>query len=494
MLIGFTGIVLIARLLTPAEIGVYSVASAVTGIAHMLRDFGVGNYLIQERELTRERIQTALTVAIITSCIAGGLLYFISPWAAIFYNEPGLVSLIRVQCINFLIIPFTAPVLSLLRRDMQFAVLFRINVICSLVQFVVSVGLAILEYGYMSLAWASVANVTCLILLVNLSRPQDAWIMPGLKEWRRIASFGAQTSIAAIVTEVAMNMNDLILGRLLGFQAVAFYSRAQGLIYLFHRDMMNAVRKVAFPAFSQAVRENKNLLQAYLLSVNYITVFAWPFYAFLGLYADPIVHLMFGDQWDASIPLVRILVFAGAVGAFWNLWGNALLATGHVNKTMRSELIIQPIRIVLVFYAASISIKMTCYALIIIYIFQMWLSTYYLNQTIGLRLRFLLLNNLNSIAVTVICMILPTLGYWYLPMYFTLVGSLFISALACGLSWLFGVFIIKHPIRAELIRLFQLGSKKLVFLILFDNDKYIRVYIARYFGDNCSGFMFSYVT
>ncbi len=462
MVISFVGIMLIARLLTPAEIGIYSVASAVTGIAQMLRDFGIGNYLIQERELTRERIQTALTVAIITSWTAGGLLYFSSPWAAAFYSEPGLADLIKIQCINFLVIPFTAPILALLRRDMQFAVLFRISVICSIVQFVVSVGLATLGYGYMSLAWASVANVMCLMLLVNASRPKEAWIMPGLKEWRRIASFGAQTSVASIITEIAMNMNDLILGRLLGFQAVAFYSRAQGLIYLFHRDMMNAVRRVAFPAFAQAVREDKNLLKSYLLSVNYITVFAWPFYAFLGLYAYPIIQLMFGDQWDEAIPLVRILVFAGAVGALWNLWSNALLATGHVNEVMRSEIIVQIARVILVFYAASISIKMTCYALIVIYIFQLWISTHYLNQTIGLQLKILLLNNLNSVAVTIICMVLPTLGYWYLPTYLTPMGSLFVSALACGLSWLFGVFVIKHPVHTELVRLLQLRSKKLV--------------------------------
>lgn len=462
MLISFVGIMLISRLLTPAEIGIYSVALAVTGIAQMLRDFGVGSYLIQERELTRERIQTALTVTIITSWTAGSLLYLLSSWVAVFYNEPGLVDLIRVQCINFIIIPFTAPVLSLLRRDMQFFVLFRISIICSLVQLTVSVGLAILGYGYMSLAWASVANVACLMLLVNLNRPQDAWIMPGLKEWRRIASFGAQTSIAAVVTEIAMNMNDLILGRFLGFQAVALYSRAQGLIYLFHRDMVNAVRKVAFPVFAQAARENKDLLKAYLLSVNYITVFAWPFYAFLGLYAYPIIRLMFGDQWDEAIPLVRILVFAGAVGAFWNLWSNALLATGHVNKIMRSELVIQPIRIGLIFYAASVSIEMTCYALIVIYIFQLWISTHYLNQTIGLQLRILLLNNLNSMAVTVICMIVPSLCFWFLSEQITQVQLLIIGVVTCIPGWLLSVFITKHPVHTELVRLFQLRNKKFI--------------------------------
>jgi len=253
-------------------------------------------------------------------------------------------------------------------------------------------------------------------------------------------------------------MNDLILGRFLGFQAVALYSRAQGLIYLFHRDMMNAVRKVAFPAFAQAVRENKDLLKDYLLSVNYITVFAWPFYAFLGLYAAPIVRLMFGDQWDASIPLVRILVFAGAIGAFWNLWSNALLAMGHVNKTMRSELIVQPIRILLVFFAASISVEMTCYALIVIYVFQLLVSTHYLSQSIGLRLKELVLNNLNSFAVTVISMVIPVLCYVYLPAQFSPTQSLLIGAITCVPSWLLGIFMVRHPICVELTRL--LGNKQ----------------------------------
>ena len=168
---------------------------------------------------------------------------------------------------------------------MKFGVLYRINFICAITQFTISLSLASSGYGYLSLAWGSVANVTCLMLLVNANRPKEAWVLPGFSEWRRVANFGVQSSFSAIISEIAMSLNDLILGRFLGFQSVAFYSRAQGLMYLFHRDMMDAVRKVAFPAFAKAAREDKDLLQPYLTSVSYVTVFAWPFYAFLGLYA-----------------------------------------------------------------------------------------------------------------------------------------------------------------------------------------------------------------
>lgn len=448
--ISFVGIMFIARLLTPKEIGIYSVASAVTGIAQMLRDFGVGNYLIQERELTRDRIRSALSITLITSWTAGALLYAIRPWAVSFYHEPGLNDLIAVQCLNFIMLPFSAPILALLRRDMQFAVLFRINLMSCITQFTVSLSLAASGYSYLSMAWASVASLLCTMLLVTANRPQDAWLLPGFKEWRRIARFGVQSSVSAIVTEIAMNMNDLILGRFLGFQAVALYSRAQGLIYLFHRDMMDAVRKVAFPAFAQAVREDKDLLKAYLQAVNYVTAFAWPFYAFLGLYTQPIVRLMFGDQWDAAVPLVKILVFAGAIAALWSLSMNALLAMGQINKILRSELIVQTTRAGLVFYAASVSIEMTCYALIAIYVLQLWVTLRYLNQTIGLTLGKLLLHNLNSLLITLMSMIIPLLCFYYLPKIFSPIEELAINGAGLIVGWLIGVIITRHPLCQEL--------------------------------------------
>ena len=180
---------------------------------------------------------------------------------------------------------------------MKFAVLFRINLLSCITQFIVSISLAASGYGYLSLAWASVASY--LVLYYGYSQStQKVWVLPGFKEWQRIANFGVQSSVSAIVTVIAMNMNDLILGRFWVFRQL-LYTVAQGLIYLFHRDMMDAVRNIAFPAFAQAVREDRDLLKDYLQAVNYVTVFAWPFYAFLGLYAQPIVRLMFGNQWDA---------------------------------------------------------------------------------------------------------------------------------------------------------------------------------------------------
>ena len=48
--IGIVSTMILSRLLTPAEIGVFSVASIFVLLASILRDFGVADYLVQAKE------------------------------------------------------------------------------------------------------------------------------------------------------------------------------------------------------------------------------------------------------------------------------------------------------------------------------------------------------------------------------------------------------------------------------------------------------------
>ena len=79
---------LIARLLTPAEIGVYSVTLAVMSIGQALRDFGVASYLIQEKELTDDHVRTALGVTLVIGLSLALITLGAAPWVADFYREP----------------------------------------------------------------------------------------------------------------------------------------------------------------------------------------------------------------------------------------------------------------------------------------------------------------------------------------------------------------------------------------------------------------------
>lgn len=446
--------ILIARLLTPEEIGIYSVATALIGIAQVVRDFGIGNYLVQEKELTEAKIRTAFGL----SLLIGGSMFLLfalgAPFAGQFYADERMTSIVRIIALNFLILPFCSISMSLLRRDMQFVRLMYVNFAAAIAGFIVTIGLALNQFGPQSLAWGAICG--------NIVTGMGAWfaqkdrklLLPGFSEWRTVASFGGQSSLAGVVTSIAMDINDLVVGKVLGFAPVAILSRAQGLMNLFHRDMMGAVRNVAFPAFAKAHRDGEPIEPRFIASVTNVTAFAWPFYGFIALFPLEILRLMFGSQWDAATPLVPFFALAGSFAATFSLIPSVILALGRVDLTLRAELIVQPIRIVIIVTAALVYKTLIACAIAFLIAFLIATPIFFLikSQCIPNDWRGLLSGMRRSLLLTVVTL-MPSFAVSIIndplrpePVSLTLFIAICIITL---IFWLIAIRISKHPIATD---------------------------------------------
>lgn len=454
IIINLASNLLIARLLTPAEIGVYSVTLAVISIAQVLRDFGVASYLVQEKDLNDDHIRTALGVTLIIGVSLGLLVAAIAPWVAEFYREPRMRDLLWLAAFNFLLLPFSTISLALLRRRLAFKALAAVNLTATVAGALTSVGLAWAGFGPLGLVAGT--------LVVSATTGFAAWwaqgerrlLRPGLSQWRSLFRFGAQSSAVGIVTSVSMDINDLAVGRLMGFEPVALLSRAQGLMNLFHRDLMGAVRNVAYPAYAKAAREQQAMEPLYIASVTHVCVVAWPFYGFVSLYALETLRLLFGPQWDAAAPLVPLFCLAGALAAVGSLIGNLIVAMGRMDLLTRMEVVFQPARAALIVAAAA-------------YWREPWACAVALVVAMGLQLplvyavkgRFLptdwhaLHRHLaRSLAVTLVALAVPALLWWFAPRVpgQTLPWPWFVLAIAsCIVSWLLALSWLRHPLAAD---------------------------------------------
>ena len=166
-----------ARLLTPAETGLFLVANTVILLADNLRTFGVGVYIVQERELRREAIRTAFTLTMLLSLLMMLAIYFGANEIARFYGEPSLGDLLRTASLGFIIIPFASPILALLQREFAFKTLAIINVCAALINSAVSIALGAAGAGPESYVWGFVASAAALVVFAFLARP-EGWISP----------------------------------------------------------------------------------------------------------------------------------------------------------------------------------------------------------------------------------------------------------------------------------------------------------------------------
>jgi O-antigen/teichoic acid export membrane protein len=454
IVIALLGSILIARLLTPEEIGIYSVSLAIIGIAQALRDFGIGNFLIQEKSLSEAHIRTAFGFSLLIGGSLFIIVYCAAPLVANFYTDGRLTQTLRISAMNFLVLPFCTISLALLRREMAFKQIVTVTLMAAIVGFIVTIGLAYFGFGPNSMAIGAVVGNIATGIGAWIARTERRILLPSLSEWRALLNFGGQSILASVVTTIAMDINDLVLGKILGFAPVAMISRAQGLMNLFHRDIMTAIRGVAFPAFAKAHREGESLEGRHIASVTMVTVIAWPFYGFTALYALELMRLLFGPQWDEAAALVPLFCLAGAFIATSNLVMCAIMAVGRIDLVTKAELLFQPLRVALIVAAAMIFQSLFACATAFLIAFMLYTPVAYMFKArcIPNDYRSLLSNLWLSAKVSLAALALPaTLAIHAgldrsAPASLALVMS---SAVCCGVGWLAALVVFKHPVAAD---------------------------------------------
>jgi O-antigen/teichoic acid export membrane protein len=451
MVVALASSMLVARLLTPEEIGLFSVTLAVVSLAQMVRDFGIGSYLIQHPNLQDSHVRTAFGIMLIVGTLLFTLFFFAGPLAAEFYNDPRISLTLRICALNFLVLPFCSISMSLLRREMRFDRIALISIGAGLLGTSTTVGLAWAGFGANGLAIGSVATNVLTGLGAWLVRRDLTVFRPSLREWRGVINFGGQSALTNLVSSASNDVNDLALGKVLGFAPVAMISRAQGLPNMFQRDLMGAVQGVALPAFARAHREGEALEPKWAAGVGAVTAFGWPFFGFAALMALELMRLLYGAQWDEAARLVPMFCLAGAVVALSNLVLHLLVAVGRIDLYTKAELSFQPLRAGAIVAVAVVfeSLAACAWAVVVVSVLQ--LPLLYWMKSICQPFDWAALRRQlrASFIVTAATLALPTLACWHFgfaraqPMPLWVFAPL---ALGSCVVWLLALLLVRHPI------------------------------------------------
>lgn len=387
LVLNTAGAMVLARCLTPADIGVYAVGAVLVGLVQVLRDFGVGAYVIQEKELRTGKLRAALGVSMLIAWPLAGLVLVASQPAAWFYHEPRLRTVLQLLAVNFLLVPFSAVALPCLRRQMRFGAIFAINLSQCVAQLACSVTLATLGWGYLSLAWGAVAGALATLLATACCRPRELPWLPSWRGVRDILSFGSISTAGTLIDEAGVAAPDLIIGKLAGMAEVGIYGKAMGVINVFNQLVTAAVSPVIFPLYSAQVRDGRDLRQAYLTTVSYMTALAWPFFAGVALFAQPLVRLLYGPQWDAAVPVIRVICLGSAIYSMFSMARYLFVAMGQVRAQARLDALSVPVRVVAVLAATPFGLYWVGWAVVLGALFRSWLTYCCLRRLTGLGWR-----------------------------------------------------------------------------------------------------------
>ena len=441
----------IARLITPEAFGTFAIAYAIVGFAHVIREMGVSSYLIQLPELEPHHIRAALFATGVVAWSLGLVLFAASPLVARFYGEEVRQTTL-ILLVSFAIMPLSSTIMATLQREMDFVALLRINLAGTIVGAGVGILLAAHGLGAAGLAWASVAGQAAIGIVAAAHRPLPAHFQPSRRGAVAVFRFGSLVMGASLLHQCSTNVASLITARFVSLEAMGMFSRAQSVTAMFDRLLMSGVGPLLLPHLAQQRRGGHDAAESFWQAFGYLSALTWPFFLFVSLYATPIVHVLFGDQWLPAADLLRLIALGGPFWLIGCLVPPLLTALGHVGLILRVQVVAQLVAVIGVGLTAPHGVGAVALAAIPISaahgLIWLWVLRRLSPDALGPmweRMR-------SGAMVTLAALAMPAL---------LMAGAFDVTAiveLALGLAgaavgWLVGIFIAGNPLSRELQRL-----------------------------------------
>lgn len=364
--IGLLSTVIIARLLTPEEIGLFAMAGAAVVIFNEIRAMGAGIYLIREERLTEQKIRTALGVTIIFSWLFFLALVVFAPYVAMFYGQEPVRWIIYIIAIAFIPAPFVVVAHSLLTRKMEFGILSRIRVITAILSLFMTIVMVSIGWSYYALAIAQPLSMALQLIFFKIEKKENVlYVRPSFWGGKKVISLGIFTTVSNLSYRYQFIITDVILGKLGTPTQVAIYSRGLGLIDFVQQTLLMGVRPVIMPYFSTKKKEEGLNLNPYYMSSMMICSIIWPSLLFLYMMAEPLVILMFGNQWLDSIPVARILVIWAFITTFHVFSAQLFLSRSLEKMLCAKDVTVFVIYLLLIynFYAEDLTVVAKAFVL-----------------------------------------------------------------------------------------------------------------------------------
>ena len=451
MVVSFGSNMVLARLLLPEEVGVFSIGAAVVALLAVLRDFGVTRYLIREAELTQSKLDTCFGFSLAIAWVFAIALVLGAPAIATIYRSPGLEAVLYILAAGLFVIPFNSIRLALLRREMRFDVLLRAEIASALANALVAIVLATLGYSYLALAWGTFASIVATMLVARLAPVAAAPGWPSLADWRSVANFGGLSLLMNLIIRLGARAPELLVGRSLGMHETGILSRASGMTELFNTLVLQSTGQVAFAEISRKFRAGIALDTDYRNAIAYVAVLSQPFFGFIILLALPVTRTVSGPNWDAAAELLRWLAITGFSIPFSTFGGAFLTAIGRIDLQLRIEAITTPIKISAWLLAGPCGLLVATQVYVVLHLATSWWTFRVVSRLLGVAERDTLRDALRALPVSLLALSAPTLALVFeLEARIGAVMTVLVSGVAMAALWLAGLFLFAHPFAGEL--------------------------------------------
>ena len=375
---------ILARLVTPEEMGILGLTAIFFAIATCLANAGFGAAIIRKTDRTTEDINTVFWFNLVMSLLLALILFMLAPWFADFYRQPELLLLTRVSAFMLFLSSSSSVHVALFQSRRDFKTLAWVGMLSTLAGMPVCLYLAYIGWGIWALMIQNVVSTTISLGLIWWRSPWKPSFIFSWISFRDLFAFGSRLSCASMLHTIYAETRTFIIGKFYSASQLGLYNRGQHLANLGASTINGVLESITYPILATIQNDKSRLKSAYQKYIKISTiVIAW-FCILLVALAKPCVYILYGERWLSCAIFIQILSFDYMFSHICSINLNLLKVKGKSGIILRLEFIKKIISTVILIYAATISVEAICWGMVIYNQIAIFLNCIYTGKLIGL--------------------------------------------------------------------------------------------------------------
>jgi PST family polysaccharide transporter len=320
---------ILGRLLVPDDFGLVAFALIFMAFIEAARGFGVNDALIYTSERVEDTADTVFIINVVLGFVQFTIAFLLAPLLIHFIEDPRIVPVTQMLALLTIINGLTQTHDAMLQKELEFRRRFLPDVISVLIKGVISISMALLNFGVWSIVFGTLAG--------SISRTIAKWFLlkwrPRLRFYadraRAMWNYGIHVLMSHLLDLLLENADQLLIGVLLGQLQLGYYTIAMKIPEMIISNLSLMLTRVLFPTYARMKSDLAQLTAGFVATTRYTSFVTVPIGLGICAVAPEMVIVVFGKQWEPSIPLVQVLALMQVMLSLpWSA-GDVLKAIGR---------------------------------------------------------------------------------------------------------------------------------------------------------------------
>ena len=382
--IQFIVMIIMARILTPADYGLVGMLTIFIAVSQSLIDSGFSQALIRKQDRSEIDNSTVFYFNIGVGLILYLILFLSAPLIADFYNEQQLIPITRIIGLSLVFNSLAVVQRALLTIKLDFKTQAKASFVGAIISGAIGITMAYTGFGVWAIVWQQISNlITVTVLLWILSNWKPVWAY-SWKSFRELFGFGSKLLASGLLNTIFNNLYLIVIGKVFKAADLGYYTRAHQFTDFASSNITGIFQRVTYPVLCTIQDDNQRLSDVYRRLLKTSAFIIFPLMMGLAAVAKPMVISFLTEKWLFSAVLIQVLCFSQMWYPVHSINLNLLQVKGRSDLFLKLEIIKKIILVIVLCVTLPLGLIPLCIGSIFSSLIALIINTHYTGKLIHL--------------------------------------------------------------------------------------------------------------